>query len=196
MWVSWISRCRRRLHRDRARAGASRVRRAIGRCVCWVWVSSGEVEAGQVGRISNDVPAVGGLRRIGPVAAAATAFALKAAACRAEFVFEVTERRRAFPAMRVFHPRYDFPEEGIKCQNFPTRIRRHTHGVHAEDKALDGHHFVKLTAWPGEVVKGGLLVIIVAPRSVRMDLVEALVVLDAHHGANGEDGWPGGRGRS
>jgi hypothetical protein len=48
------------------------------------------------------------LRRIGPVASAAAAFALKAAAYRADFGIEVTERRRAFPAMRVFHPIREF----------------------------------------------------------------------------------------
>ena len=135
------------------------------------------------------------MRRIGPVAAAASAFALKAAACRADFGIEVTERRRAFPAMRVFHPRHDFPKEGIKRQNFPTRIRRHAHGVRAEDQPLDGHHFVELAAWSGEVVESRCLVIVVAPCGVRMDLVEAFVVLDAHHGANGEGDRPGGGGR-
>ena len=93
--------------------------------------------------------------------------------------------------MRVFHPRHDFPEEGTKRQNFPTRIRRLAHGVRAEDQALDGHHFVELAAWPGDVVKSGCLVIGVAPRGVRMDLEEVRVVLDAHHGAHGEGDWLG-----
>lgn len=97
--------------------------------------------------------------------------------------------------MQVFHPRHDFPEEGIKRQNFPTRIRRHAHGVRAEDQALDGHHFVKLAAWPGKVVVSGRPVIVVAPRGVRMDFVEARIVLDAHHGAHGEGDRPGGGGR-
>jgi hypothetical protein len=162
-----------------------RVRRVVCRCVCWFLVSSGEVKAGQVGRMGDDVPAEGGLRRIWPVAAAAAAFALKAAACRADFGIKVTERRRAFPAMRVFHPGHDFPEKGIKRQNFPTRIRRHAQCVHAEDQPLDGHHFVELAAWSGEVVESRCLVIVVAQCGVRMDLEESFVVLDAHHGANG-----------
>lgn len=94
----------------------------------------------------------------------------------------------------MFYPRHDFPKEGIKRQNFPTRIRR-SHGVRAEDQALDGHHLVELAAWPGDVVESGRMVIIVAPRGVRMDLEEGFVVLNAHHGANGEDGRPGGGGR-
>jgi hypothetical protein len=97
--------------------------------------------------------------------------------------------------MRVFHPRHDFPEEGVKRQNFPTRIHRNAHGVRAEDEAFDGHHFVELAAWPGDVVESGRLVIIVAPRGGRMDLVEGFVVLDAHHGSYGEGDRPGGGGR-
>lgn len=97
--------------------------------------------------------------------------------------------------MRVFHPRHDFPEEGIKRQNFPIRIRRRSHGVRAEDQSLDGHHPVEFAAWPGEVVESRCLVIVVAPRGVRMDLEEVCVVLDAHHGAHGEGDWTGMGGR-
>ena len=64
--------------------------------------------------------------------------------------------------MRVFHPRHDFPEEGIKRQKFPIRIRRRSHGVRAEDQSLDGHHPVELAARPGEVVESRCLVIVVA----------------------------------
>ena len=96
----------------------------------------------------------------------------------------------------MFYPRHDFPEEGIKRQNFPTRIRRHTHGVRAEDQPLDGHLPVELGAWPGEIVESRCLVIVVAPRGVQMDFKEACVVLDAPHGAHGEGGWPGGGGRA
>ena len=126
-----------------------------------------------------------------PVAAAAAAFAKETAATRADFGLEVTERRRAFPATRVLHAGFGVPDDGVKL---PIRIRRHAHGVRAEDQALGGHHFVELAAWPGDVVESGLLVIAVAPRGMRMDLEQVRVVLDAHHGANGEGDWPAGGG--
>jgi hypothetical protein len=90
--------------------------------------------------------------------------------------------------MGVLHHGLGFREDGIKHLKLPVRIPCHAHGVRAEDQALDGHHFVELAAWPDDVVVSGRLVIVVAPRGVRMDLEEAFVVLDAHHGANGEGG--------
>jgi hypothetical protein len=57
------------------------------------------VEAGQVSRTREVVPAVGGLRWVGPVAAAAAAFALEAAACRAGLILEVVERGLTGPTM-------------------------------------------------------------------------------------------------
>ena len=87
------------------------------------------------------------------------------------------------------HPGFWVSGDGVKL---PTRISRHAHGVRAEDQALDGHHPVELAAWAGEVVKSGHLVIIIAPRDVRMDLEQVRVVVDAHYGAHGEGGWPVG----
>lgn len=47
----------------------------------------------------------------------------------------------------------------------------------------------------GYVPGSGRPVIVVAPCGVGVDLEELLVVLDAHHGANGEGDWPGDGGR-
>lgn len=137
---------------------------------------------------------IGG-RCVGPVAAATAAFAQESFALRADLGCEVTEFRRATPAMGEFHPRRGFAQEGVKLQQHPIRIPSRSHGVRAEDQALDGHHFVELAAWPGEVVVSGRPVIVVAPRGVRMDFVETRIVLDAHHGAHGEGDRPGGGGR-
>jgi hypothetical protein len=134
------------------------------------------------------------VRGIGPVAAAAAAFALQPLALRADLGCEVTDLRGATPAMGELHTRRGFAREGVKLQQRPIRIPSCTHGVRAEDQALDGHHFVELAAWPGEVVVSGRPAIVIAPRGVRMDFKEARVVLDAHHGAHGEGGWPGGCG--
>ena len=123
-----------------------------------------------------------------PVAAATAASAQESATFRTDFGCEVTEGLLAAPAMRVLHPGLGFPEDDIKPPELPIRIRRGSHGVGSENQSFDGHHFVELAAWPDDVVVSGRLVIVVAPRGVRMDFIEARVVLDAHHGAHGEDG--------
>lgn len=97
--------------------------------------------------------------------------------------------------MRVLHAWHKAPWDGIKPQNFPIRIPSRSHGVRAEDQALDGHHLVESAAWPGDVVVSGRPVIVVAPRGVRMYFVETRIVLDAHHGAHGEGDRQGGGGR-